>query len=424
MVCFLLQNSRLFEYFYWVLPLDQQGLRDPVVTGIQSLFLKSGASENMEKNSFTLNGTSACFKPGQTILEAAEDNGVLIPTLCHLKGTTPTGACRICVVEVEGARTLLPACATPVGNGMVVQTESPKVVEARRVILDLMLSSGNHNCAAYGGGIEDWTAMQMAAIENEGSEELCPAWGDCRLQDLAFQYQVKCSSSNGSQRSYPPSELVNPMIVRDFSRCILCGRCVQACNEVQVNQAISFGYRGKSAKIIAAGDRPLKDSDCVFCGECVQACPVGALVEKKARYEWRPWEEEKKVRTTCTYCGVGCQINLHTKGGRILKVSGVDGAAPNFGSLCVKGRFAFDFVASGDRLTTPLIRENGELREASWDEALDKVAHELGRIKSENGPDSIGMLTSARVTNEDNYMAMKFTRAVLQTNSIDHCARL
>jgi predicted molibdopterin-dependent oxidoreductase YjgC len=214
------------------------------------------------------------------------------------------------------------------------------------------------------------------------------------------------------------------MIIRDFSRCILCGRCVQACNEVQVNRAISFGYRGKQAKIVAAGDRPLKDSDCVFCGECVQACPVGALVEKKARYEWRPWEEDRKVRTTCTYCGVGCQVHLHARDNRIVKVNGVEKTAPNYGSLCVKGRFAFDFVGSGDRLTTPLIRENGELREATWDEALDKVAGELGRIKEAHGPDSIGLLTSARVTNEDNYVAMKFTRAVLQTNNIDHCARL
>jgi predicted molibdopterin-dependent oxidoreductase YjgC len=377
----------------------------------------------MENNTFFLNGTSAQFKPGQTILEAAEENGVLIPTLCHLKGTTPTGACRICVVEVEGARTLLPSCSTPVANGMNVQTESPRVVAARRVILDLMLSSGNHNCAAYGGGIQDWTAMQMAAIENDGGDELCPVWGDCRLQDLAFKYQVE-GSFPGVCEHYPPMELVNPMIVRDFSRCILCGRCVQACNEVQVNRAISFGYRGKSAKIVAAGDRPLKDSDCVFCGECVQACPVGALTEKKARYEWRPWEEDKKVRTTCTYCGVGCQINIHTQEGRIMKVNGVEGAAPNYGSLCVKGRFAFEFVGSGDRLTTPLIRENGALREATWDEALDKVAGELGRIKEAHGADSIGVLTSARVTNEDNYAAMKFTRAVLKTNNIDHCARL
>ena len=129
----------------------------------------------MENNTFTLNGATVSFKPGQTILEAAEENGVRIPTLCHLKGTTPTGACRICIVEVEGARTLVPSCATPVSSGMVVQTESPRVVEARRVILDLMLSSGNHNCAAYGGGIEDWTTMQMAAIENDGGDDLCPA---------------------------------------------------------------------------------------------------------------------------------------------------------------------------------------------------------------------------------------------------------
>jgi len=156
----------------------------------------------------------------------------------------------------------------------------------------------------------------------------------------------------------------------------------------------------------------------------VQACPVGALVEKEARYVWRPWEEERKVRTTCTYCGVGCQIHLHIKDNRVLKANGVEGAGPNYGSLCVKGRFGFDFIGSADRLTTPLIKENGEFREASWEEALDKVAHELGRIKAAHGPDSIGVLTSARVTNEDNYMAMKFTRAVLQTNNIDHCARL
>jgi formate dehydrogenase alpha subunit len=378
----------------------------------------------MENNTFTLNGTQVPFTSGQTILEASKENGVRIPTLCHLKGTTPTGACRICVVEVEGARTLLPSCSTPVANGMNVQTESPRVVAARRMILDLMLSSGNHNCAAYGGGIRDWTAMQMAAIENDDNDELCPAWGDCRLQELAFQYQVKGTGANGAERKYPPMELVNPMIVRDFSRCILCGRCVQACNEVQVSRAISFGYRGKSAKIVAAGDRPLKDSDCVFCGECVQACPVGALTEKKARYEWRPWKEEKKVRSTCAYCGVGCQIHLHIQEGRIVKASGVEGVPPNFGSLCVKGRFAYDFVGSGDRLTTPLIRKNGELREVTWDEALDKIAGELGRIRAESGPDSIGVLTSARVTNEDNYIAMKFARAALQTNNVDHCARL
>ena len=203
--------------------------------------------------------------PGQTILEAAAAAGVRIPTLCHLRGTTPTGACRMCVVEVTGARSLMTACSTPAAPDMVVQTESTRVVQARKLILELLLASGEHDCL------------------------ICPSCGDCQLQDLAFQYQV--SPKRFDRRTDFRETEVNPLIVRDFSRCILCGRCVQACNEVQVNRAISFGYRGKKAKIVAAGDRPLKDSDCVFCGECVQACPTGALSEEKARTTWRPWKE-------------------------------------------------------------------------------------------------------------------------------------
>ena len=225
----------------------------------------------------------------------------------------------------------------------------------------------------------------------------------------------------GTSARYPIEE-VNPFIVRDFSRCILCGRCVQACNEVQVNNAISFGYRGAKTKIIAAGDRPLKDSDCVFCGECVQACPVGALVEKDVRYRVRPWETQK-VRTTCSYCGVGCQMNLHVKDNKVVKVTGVD-VAPNNGSLCVKGRFGFNFISSEERLTDPLIKENGEFRKATWEEAIGKVAEKFKDIRDTHGSDSLGVFTSARITNEENYIAHKFTRAVLKTNNIDHCARL
>jgi predicted molibdopterin-dependent oxidoreductase YjgC len=247
-------------------------------------------------------------------------------------------------------------------------------------------------------------------------------WGDCRLQDLAYRYQVSGERFDATDTPHP-METVNPFIVRDFSRCILCGRCVQACNEVQVNNAIHFGFRGARTKIVAAGDRPLKESDCVFCGECVQACPVGALVEKDARYTVRPWQTAK-VRTTCSYCGVGCQMQLHVQDNRVVKVTGLEDGAPNHGSLCVKGRFGFDFIHSPERLTTPLIRENGAFRAASWDEALDLVANKLSRIKETHGSDSIGVLTSARVTNEENYIANKFARAVLKTNNIDHCARL
>jgi NADH dehydrogenase/NADH:ubiquinone oxidoreductase subunit G len=290
-------------------------------------------------NLMVINGNELPFEPGETILDVARRGHIDVPTLCHLKGTTPTGACRICVVEVKGARTLLPACSTPAAPNMVVRTESPEVVASRKEILRLMLSSGNHNCAVRGRDDSDWTQFQLGVEKDDGSDALCPVWGDCRLQDLAYRYQVTGEDFQGTPARYP-METVNPFIVRDFSRCILCGRCVQACNEVQVNNAISFGYRGADTKIIAAGDRPLKDSDCVFCGECVQACPVGALVEKDVRYHVRPWETGK-VRTTCSYCGVGCQLFLHTRDNQVVKVTGVEGEAPNQGSLCVKGRFGF-----------------------------------------------------------------------------------
>jgi formate dehydrogenase major subunit len=351
----------------------------------------------MAEQTLTINHRTVSFTPGQTILEAAAAAGIRIPTLCHLRGTTPTGACRMCVVEVDGARSLIAACSTPAAPRMVVQTESTRVMSARRTVLELLLSSGDHDCL------------------------LCPSCGDCRLQDLAFEYQVNPKRFDRPSE-FQPNE-VNPMIVRDFSRCVLCGRCVQACNEVQVNRAISFGYRGKRAKIVAAGDRPLKESDCVFCGECVQACPTGALTEAKARTTWRPWKEKQRIRTTCPYCGVGCQQWLHVQEGKIVKVTGVLGAEPNKGRLCVKGRFGYDFIYSPERLKTPLIKEDGEFREASWDEALDLVVSRFKQIAAESGPDALAGVSCARSINEDSYNMQKLFRAVIGTNNIDHCAR-
>lgn len=369
-----------------------------------------------------INGKTITFRPGQTILEAATEAGIWIPTLCYLKGATPTGACRICMVEVEGAKSLLTACSTPAAQGMKVHTETSEVVRIRRMVLELLISSGNHNCAVTGDSQKSWTAFQLEAMKYDGSEELCPAWGDCRLQELAFHYQVKSGRFSHEAPSERPAELLNPLIVRDFSRCLLCGRCVQACNEIQVNLAIDHGFRGSQAKIVTAGDRTLADSDCVFCGECVQACPVGALVEKKSRYLWRPWKETR-VRTTCPYCGVGCQQWLHVQDGRIVKVTGVAEAEPNQGRLCVKGRFGYDFIYSDERIQTPLIREGNEFREASWQEALDLVADRFKQIVRESSPDAVAGVSCARSINEDSYNMMKLFRAVFKTNNIDHCAR-
>jgi len=349
------------------------------------------------KQHITIDSNQYGFQSGETVLQVALRNGIKIPILCYLKGTTPTGACRMCLVEVEGARSLVASCATPATPGMAVKSASERVLKFRRMNLQMLLSSGHHYCVT------------------------CEADGDCRLQSLAYEYKIDTIDFSEAPQKYPVE--VNTLITRDFSRCIKCGCCVQACNEVQVNQAISFGYRGVASKIVAKGDKAFADSDCVFCGDCVRVCPVGALTETQSRFKGKA-RALKRVKTTCGYCGVGCQLHLHVKDGKVVKVTGSDIDAPNYGSLCIKGRFAYDFIHDQQRLTTPLVRDRGSFREASWDEALGLVASRLSSIKKENGPDSIGVLTSARITNEDNYVIQKFTRAVIGTNNIDHCARL
>ncbi len=355
----------------------------------------------MSKATLNLNGMTVEFQPGQTILEVAWGHGTYtIPTLCFLRDTTPTGSCRMCMVEVEGARTLLPACATVAAPGMVIKTESARIDASRKMVLELLLGSGNHNCL------------------------ICEANSECELQALAYRYEVPTPGFANPPDTQYYYEDDNSMIVRDFSKCIMCGRCVRGCNERQVNLAISIGYRGSHNKIVAKADYPYIDSDCVFCGECVQSCPVGALLDKNAIHQGRSWER-RRVRTTCAYCGVGCQMDLHVKGGHLIKVTGAH-AQPNDGRLCVKGRFGMGFVQHADRLKTPLLRreKHGELQEATWDEALDFVARRLREVKEKHGPEKIGGWCSARTTNEENYLMQKLLRAAIGTNHVDHCARL
>jgi predicted molibdopterin-dependent oxidoreductase YjgC len=347
----------------------------------------------------TIDGRVVEAKRGETILELAARHGIRIPTLCYHPRLPIVGACRVCVVEVEGARALVASCAFLVEQeGMVIKTDTERVKAARRLVVELLLASGDHNCL------------------------LCESNGHCELQDLVYELKIERPRFIAE----PPGHALdnsNPMIYRDLNKCILCGRCVRGCNEVQVNLVIDFGYRGGKTKIVTAADRSYGDSNCVFCGECVQLCPVGALVENKARFAGRPWDI-KKVATTCTYCGTGCTIDLNIIDGRVVKITGNESGVTNQGSLCVKGRFGYEFIHHKDRLTTPLIKEDGRFREATWDEALALTAKKLGQIKAEHGPDAIGALSSARCTNEENYLMQKFIRAVIGTNNIDHCARL
>jgi predicted molibdopterin-dependent oxidoreductase YjgC len=353
----------------------------------------------MESVTLTIDGKEVTTASGNTILMAAKQAGIHIPTLCYHPKLPISGACRACVVEVHGRPALVASCAMPVADGMVVSTASERALKARRLVIQLLLSGGEHNCLT------------------------CQANGACELQNLAYELGVESLDFQVSSQNFPKDQS-NAMIERDLNKCILCGRCVRACNEVQVNEVIDFGFRGGEAKIVTAWDLPYGDSNCVFCGECVSVCPTGALTETQAKFQARPWQVEK-VRTTCVYCGTGCQLDLNVVDGRIVKTtSDYLHGQPNFGSLCVKGRFGNDFVDHPDRLKRPLIRENGEFREADWGEALNLVARRLGEIKETSGGDALGVLTSARCTNEENYLLQKFTRGVLGTNNVDHCARL
>ena len=369
-------------------------------------------------DSVLINGHEYDFEPGETILEVARRNDIYIPTLCYLKDAPPNGACRMCIVEVKVARGPVVSCATLAAPGMEVHTDTPRIIAARKLIIELLLISGNHNCAIRGVNPEQWTDYQQFVKEYDKIDDICAAYGDCQLQALAYKYGVYETKLDRIPTQYP-LEVDDPLIGRDFSRCILCGRCVQVCNDIQVNQAISYGYRGNNAKIVTKGDQTLAHSDCVHCGECIEICPVGALFEKKNRFDSRMWDV-KHVRTTCHFCGVGCQLDLYINDGKIVRVRSIEDSVPNDGRLCIRGRFAYDFIHSSERLTKPLIRKNDSLVEASWDEALDLIVSKLNATKEKHGSDSIGCIVSTKNTNEDLFQTKKFFNSVLATNKITH----
>lgn len=345
----------------------------------------------------TIDGKEVEVPAGITVLEAAERMGIHIPRLCYDPELSAVGACRICVVEIEGMRNLPASCVTTVAPGMVVRTGTPAVIEARKTILELLVANHPLDCLT------------------------CEKLGECKLAAYCYEYGVAKSPFAGEKHDYEMEDS-NPFIVRDLNKCILCGKCIRACAEITCRDILDFAYRGFNTKVAPFGDTPYVESDCVFCGNCVAVCPTGALTEKQMMGKGRRWEL-KRVKTTCPFCGTGCNFDLCIKDDKIVGVASNPDSPVNGRALCIKGRFGWDFVHSDKRLTTPLIKRDGQFVPATWDEALDLIATRLGEIKEKYGPDSFAALSSARCTNEENYLVQKFTRAVMGTNNVDHCAR-
>lgn len=341
---------------------------------------------------------------GQTILEVARANGINIPTLCHHERLKPIGSCRLCMVEVEGSGSPVAACTTPARSGMVVRTHTPTLEKLRRDTLLLLLVDHRLDC------------------------DVCELDGECRVQELARCYGITqaemdalgfCPLPRG-----PVTYGATPLITYHPDRCIRCGRCVRACEEISEQAVLTFAGRGAQTTIAPMSpDGQVSSGRCLSCGECMAVCPVNALTETHAAAATPAGARVKKVRTICPYCGCGCTMDLRVHGDRVLGAASTRGGV-NDGSLCAKGRFGLEFIHSPHRLTTPLIREKGRLRQASWEEALELTARRLHETLRQHGPHSVAGLSSARCTNEENYLFQKFFRGVLGTNNVDHCARL
>jgi formate dehydrogenase alpha subunit len=344
----------------------------------------------------TLDGREVSGYVGMTILELAKESGVEIPTLCHNNHLPPTGACRVCLVENEQSGALLASCVTPIASGMVINTHSPRVIERRKTIVKLMLTSHPDSCL------------------------VCDKGNRCQLRQIASDLGIGLVELQRIPQMVSIKE-VNPFLERDLSKCILCAKCIRACQELVVEGAIDYFQRGFTTIPATLNNLPLENSECTFCGTCVALCPTGALTEKEKTYRGTT---QTVVQTTCPFCGCGCSIGLEAKDGHVVRVMPGKESSVNKGTLCVRGSYGCDFIHSSDRLTKPLVKKDNTFEEVSWKEALEQVATGFKRLKDERGSDSLAVLGSSKCTNEDNYVLQRFARCVLGTNNIDNGSRL
>jgi predicted molibdopterin-dependent oxidoreductase YjgC len=361
----------------------------------------------------TINGKEVDVQPGTTVLRAAEQAGIEIPTLCAHPDLTATGGCRMCLVEVKGARLPLSSCTLEATPGMTVETATPALEQARRTVLELLLS--------------DYYEAHPANSNGKPAAE-----PDTEFMRVVRSYGIQPEAHFAAQPKHEVDSDPNPFVLVDFNKCILCTRCIRACSEVQGRFVWGTTERGFNTIIIAGPGTDMLDADCESCGACVAYCPTGALDNKMAPMDGSP---DRLVTTICSYCGVGCQFDLHVKDEKIVRVTSNPEAPVNGMRLCVKGRYGYDFIHHPDRVLKPRVRkylldddprpdDRGEWVEVDWDTALDITAYKMRFARDTYGPDSIGVLTSAKCLNEENYLMNKFARQVIGTNNIDHCARL
>jgi len=369
------------------------------MTLIKELDFGTPASESSQLVTLEIDGATVTVPEGSSVMRAAMEAGTRIPRLCATDSLDPFGSCRLCLVEIEGRKGTPASCTTPAEAGMKVTTQSGKLAKLRRGVMELYISDHPLDCLT------------------------CPANGDCELQDMAGAVGLReVRYAPGTNHLDAAKDESNPYFTFDPAKCIVCSRCVRACEETQGTFALTVKGRGFASKI-SPGDMLFLDSECVSCGACVQACPTATLMEKSVIEAGQP---DHSVVTTCAYCGVGCSFKAEMQGGEVVRMVPFKDGQANHGHSCVKGRFAWGYTTHQDRILDPMIRKSTRdpWRKVSWDEAIAYAASEFKRIQAECGPDSIGGITSSRCTNEETFLVQKLIRAAFGNNNVDTCARV